>query len=739
MTRLRSEVNPLLKLLTKPQPKPAQGGGKGRKDIRQDLFAPRQKMLATRFGEIGRDPQLRESSVAGRVLIRVTMDEKSAAPSYVPRDLFAAEIGANLVAPWRRGYLAEVSTNVLSDLQDRVLNAHMPIACRVDVSRIESVSLLSTDLLSTDFEQIWNATASVNGEERLFIAHTAPFHSPEARQLIADEIKSKTVSTFAIESLNRLANDELTDTIGLFLSGLTAQLPVACSSQETMRRLVASGAVIKWEPVRPLVPTRTNDIAFPNSPLPDLDGAPIVGVVDGGLLPGRYDGAVAWRAAPFVQDTHAAREHGTHVASLLVEADRWDNNLQIPPLSCRIGVAQAVARLGAPVQFRPDEFLLYLNDAMAIHRDTRVWNISANLPEACDQWNVSYFGHMLSLVARRYDNNVVISAGNRDGDDKQLSPPADSEAAITVSGRLHFSDGSVAGPCPESRVGLGPDGMLKPDASWFSNHAFGDGSVLIGTSYAAPLISRMAAHTWENVKNPSADLVKAIIINAGDLEYFSHQLGFGSPVVRPLPWEVPRGTVVVAWTENLYAGANYYWRNIHIPSSMIKGGFLVGRLRLTAVLKPKTSLSGSGNYFSSRLQTALQYQQPDGQWKRLIGGLPVDTAEGIARSEDAKWQPTRCYEGYFLPRDEKTKGDGCECVELSLQKIRVFARVFERDGFASAADAEEESHAVSFVLSLEDREGDQRTFDEFVQVMGMGINVENAVVDQHIPVSSDAD
>lgn len=490
--------------------------------------------------------------------------------------------------------------------------------------------------------------------------------------------------------------------------------------------------------MQPLVPTRAAQISLPDHEPPNLRDAPVVGVIDGGLLPGRYEGSTAWIEQPLVPDRWAARDHGTRVASLIVEVERWGNGLQVPATPCRVGVVQAVAAPGSLWPFNPHRFLRHVASAMANHPDTRVWNVSANLEEACDEVDVSPLAHALAQIARRFDNTLVISAGNRDGSDKcRISPPADCEAGIVVTGRMHDRRGRVAGACPECRTGLGPDNMLKPDLSWFSNHNLPDGSVLVGTSYAAPLVSRLAAHTWRHLKEPNADLVKAILIGAGDLGAFHHELGFGSPVGHAAPWESPPGSVVLAWKAQLKAGSYYYWRDIALPATMVDRGCLVGRLRLTAILAPEVTLTGSGNYFASRIQTGLQFENHKHVWGRLIGSLPVETAEGLARAEDAKWQPTRCYEGRFVHPDDRTRKDGLMSARLGGRRLRVYARTFERDVFAreSLVAARDRDHEVAFVLTMEDPNGDARTFDSFVQAMGT--RVQSAVIDQDVLVGGE--
>ena len=118
---------------------------------------------------------------AGQVLLRVAMDDKLIAPSLTPRDLFSPDYGAELVAPWRRGYLAEVSAEALARLARRLADDRLPIATKVDVSRIKGVSLLATDLMEQDFEALWSRGLVLDGKARLFLVTGAVPHQSGAR------------------------------------------------------------------------------------------------------------------------------------------------------------------------------------------------------------------------------------------------------------------------------------------------------------------------------------------------------------------------------------------------------------------------------------------------------------------------------------------------------------------------------------------------------------------------------
>ena len=91
--------------------------------------------------------------------------------------------------------------------------------------------------------------------------------------------------------------------------------------------------------------------------LSSIANEPTVGVVDGGCTARRYEAAIAWRDAPFVGNGLAATRHGNQVVSVVVHGHEWNNNLPLPELYCRIGVAQAIARSDAGVP--PDSLGAY--------------------------------------------------------------------------------------------------------------------------------------------------------------------------------------------------------------------------------------------------------------------------------------------------------------------------------------------------------------------------------------------
>ena len=444
---------------------------------------------------------------------------------------------------------------------------------------------------------------------------------------------------------------------------------VLVTSRAALAQLVASGVSHRIDPVRPITVAAPGEGTEPSPPLGSPAG-PIVGVVDGGLHAASYSPAEAWRAPPLVSNAQADRRHGNAISSLAVQGHAWNANRSLPPLSCRIGTVQAVPHATANRRFDERELVDYLAAVIRTHPDTHVWNISANQEgPGLDPDEVSVLGHELNDLARAANVLPVVSIGNvKPGSGPRPNPPADCEAALAVGGRQADRAGNPAAGCPHCLGGPGPDGMLKPDVSWFSQLRMIGGTVGTGSSYPTPLVSSLAAHTWENLRDPSPDIVKALLINACERKEHDPKLGWGTPFHGHMPWNCEEGSVTFAWRAHLQPGANYYWNDIPIPPEMVRNRKLFGRASLTAILRPLVSPFGGANYFASRLQTSLRYPTDEDNWEPLVGSMLESTLkEQDARDELRKWQPVRRHTRDFSTRDG---------IAFNGTHLQLYARVF---------------------------------------------------------------
>ncbi|HEY5331272.1 MAG TPA: S8 family peptidase [Acidobacteriaceae bacterium] len=740
-------LNPVLALRKEPVPETVSGGGKGADAIVVERLERQRRELASSIERLAVEASA-HAPHAGQIHLVAKMFSDSLAPSWTPRGLFDPRFDCRLVAPARGGYLAEIAINQLAQFA-RFIRRTDTIEAKVAISRVNELRPFDAQelLRGQSLNAVWDHAAEVDGG-RAFILWLAPFRDNNARASVIQtlaHLESTQVLLPTYPGLTlpgpRERSGEVVPVVSRDQTGLArairryrndgvARTFVAIPTRRALSELAASGTSFRIDPVRRIEVTAPGIGAEPDVPAPNPAAQPIVAVVDGGLTAQSYLPMEAWRAPPLVRTGVADHVHGNRVTSLVVHAYAWNNQLSLPDLVCRVATVQAVARGGGNHAPNPEQLIDYLRQMIRAYPEARVWNMSFNEVEPADDLEVvSYLGHAITELARETGILPIISIGNSSrSNPTQLCAPADCEAALTVGGRAYDEDGNPAGPCPVSLHGPGPDGMLKPDLSWYSHLRMLGGGSHIGSSFAVPLVSSLSAHTIANLKDPSADLVRALLINMADGDRHDPALGWGTPWAGHLPWTCAPGSVTLAWKAKLKPGFAYYWNDLPIPPEMIRGGKFVGSGKLTAILQPMVSGTGGPNYFATRLQVALQYQQASGKWGNLLGTMREDTAAELeARTDLAKWHPVRRH-----MRDFGKRGG----IGFRGNNLRLNARIFARDLFQFGLTSHHElaEQDVAFVLTLSDGSDTSGIYNSMAQ--RLTTFVESAVVGQEIEIET---
>lgn len=706
-----TQINPILHFLKKPAPSAIKGGGKTEKDVRQSRLATQRVKLSETFDSfIKQADKIKTHANKTHVIVRMFSD--SHASTWTPKDIFSSNYGCRIVAPAFDGYLIESDVNAFEVMSKRFKTAKN-IVDRVDISRIESVSLFDTaeTFRGKGVEAFWNAETGEDSKQ--FSFWLLPFTQEESRLSVVRELlelyRTKKIS-FGDERFSNLFDtntvsaepDDSIDPVLLeacqqYLESGIASFSAEVDSLDTLQEIAASGTTYRIEPVFGLT---SNSTPPGNGAEPDLStispmDLPIVVVVDGGRSATSYKPFEYWAAPPLIDDLTANRVHGNQITSLVCNGHAWNNNLTLPALNCRFATVQAVAKNGTKKQPTQNQFLMYLRDVAAATNDfAKVWNLSFNeIAPSANPKEISFLGHEINKIAREFGILPIISIGNASSSNKaKLCPPADCEGALTVSGRIANAEGAPSTACSVSLKGPAPAGMKKPDLSWFSSLRMIGGVTNIGTSYSTTLISSLAAHTFANLKNPTPDLVRALLINCAERDDHCHELGWGTPwTPESMPWVCKEGTVTLAWVSKLKAGSNYYWNDLPIPPEMISSGKLLGRASLTAIIKPIVSDLGGVNYFATRLQVALQAKGPSGSIVNLLGSMQeAKIKEEDARKDLSKWSPIRRHANSFSGRS------------VQPGSMRLNARIFTRDlyQFGLTDHHELPEQEVAFVLTF---------------------------------------
>jgi hypothetical protein len=721
-------LNPVLALRKEARPEGVTGGGKQPKHIRADRLPIQQKKLVS---------DLRK------------MFDDSLATSFTPSSLLIAPVGCQLLVPVADGYVFEIALTEIPKLI-QAIEAPTSIGARVDISRIAAIDLYGdSDVLhGRSVEALWNA-AMPEHDGRLFMAWLAPFRDARARaelmmrlELFSNE--GKLLPTYPDARLidsdrggqrllvsNEPDQTSIAGVLRRYRNTGHGAASVRLTSKDQLSNIVASGLVHRIEPVRAIRVTSAGVGREPGPPPPDVSRAPIVGIVDGGMTAASYRPAEVWKAAALIPDSVADTVHGNKVASIVVQGHAWNSNLRLPKLFCRFGTAQAVPKEDVEYPLNTEQLVVYIENLIADHPETRVWNLSFNERHPIDSFAVSFLGHSLAKIARKLDVLLVISGGNKlERHEDRIQPPADCEAALVVGGRNYDGDGGPGDACMRCAPGLAPEEGLKPDVSWFSPLRVIGGTENYGSSFPTGLVSALSAHTFENLRNPSPDVVRALLINTTEREKHDRRLGWGTPYQGSEPWQCQPGSVTLLWSSKLRARTAYYWEGIPIPEELIREGKLFGEASLTAILKPLTREEGDANYFITRVQVSLQFQQ-GATWKSLLGSMKEDTeAEQTARNELAKWYPVRRHRRDFSKRNGLQFDPG--------STMRVFARVFSRDLYQLDLpdNADLGEHDVAFALTFSNGGDDSKLYN--AMRANLGAFVESAVVESDIEIDGDA-
>ncbi|MGS1047521.1 S8 family peptidase [Burkholderia glumae] len=745
-TEARPILNPVLTLKADPRPRSVTGGGLNETHVRQERLVAQRKLLADQLRKLAdADHPLH----AGLMLIVVEMFDDSLAPTFTPYLIFSKKYNAQLISPVPNGYLVEIRQGSCKGLASYIESTSRAEA-RALISRIKSLETMFTSPLAggQNFDILWKEAASREGG-RIFTAWLSPFFNPAARDSVTATVNAlhQNDRIRSLPNLISVTREQGSDADQLQIQNSATSLSIARSTRAyrqnpfsqveflapdalVLKHLFAAGAVFRIDPVKPVIAAVVPTAPDPERPIPNEQWQPIVGVVDGGLFAQSYEPMVAWRAPSLVADVAANRKHGNQVTSLVVQGSAWNTHLSIPDLVCRVGIAQSIAREDS-TGATSDELDSYLRSVISRHRgDTKVWNMSFSEPvDGSRPLYMSRLGHRIRQIARDFSVLPVIAIGNHAPENtERLCPPADCEAALTVAGRQADANGEPSSPCTVSLPGPGPEGLFKPEVSWFSTLRGLGGELLVGSSYATAITSALAAHTFHNLKAPTPDLVRALLINASERESFDHRLGWGTAYQNQrLPWVCAEGSVTLAWTASLAAGFWHYWDDIPIPPEFIFDGKLRGRVALTAILNPLVSELGMANYFATRVQVALQYWSADNKIKNLAGSMREDqTAELEARASLAKWNPIRHHVKHIA------RG-----LSFNGLTLRVCARIFPRDlyqfGYTNNEDVPPSDVAFVLTLSAAADARDRSSIYNSV-VARLGNYVESAVTDIDINV-----
>jgi serine protease AprX len=481
---------------------------------------------------------------------------------------------------------------------------------------------------------------------------------------------------------------------------------------------------------------------------PPPEGLPTVAVFDTGVTPG-HGTLQPWVASTdtYVLPPDTDFEHGSNVASLVAGGGALNPNFAHYP--CLVhNVAGLESGFG-----HISHLMNRLETAVSNKPDVKVWNLSLGATGPCDHQLFSDFAQKLDELSDRFQVLFVVAAGNHVneprriwpmellGGEDRISSPADSVRALTVGSIAHADtvDTVVRSlePTPYSRCGMGPVFTPKPDIVHFGGNAHHTGNpsapwksgqastgvltagnqhlLSFGTSYAAPLASAMAAHTWAAVQNnaalpPSPYLVKALLIHAAQIN---------SPDYTPMERKyygagLPRNVLDVlydrddsftlAFEAHLTPG-RMRWRKAPypVPQALLSGGKFRGEVIITAAYAPPLN----GNYGAEYVRANLELNWGFLDGDSFKGRVPWEGEKGTTGLEKqqveygGKWAPVKTQRKVFA--------EGIQGGDAWALQAKLVQRAFELKP--------DETMRVAIIVTLRSLDGDPNVHTQGIQAL----------------------
>lgn len=363
-----------------------------------------------------------------------------------------------------------------------------------------------------------------------------------------------------------------------------------------------------------------------------------IGILDNGIanIPHLSPWMEMDRWSPYPK-TSINPTHGTFVSGIALYGDECEGKIWVDHKGLKIfdaAVFPDVTKEGLD----EDELIANIKDVIRLyHEKVKIWNLSISITREVIDTKFSDFAIALDSIQDEYNVLICKSAGNCENftvsrPKGRIHEGADSVRSLVVGSVAHkkgkYDYAEVNDPSPFSRVGPGPEYIIKPEVSHYGGNAGIDpkGRVVtsgvksfskegelaqgVGTSFSTPKITALAAGLQQEL-NEDFDplLLKALIIHSASypedmsvpITERTKQVGFGIPksvpeIIYNSPYEA---TLILR--DNLAKGDKIDIMEFPMPDCLIRDGFYTGQIIATLVYDPILDPSQGIEYCQSNL------------------------------------------------------------------------------------------------------------------------------------------
>lgn len=363
-----------------------------------------------------------------------------------------------------------------------------------------------------------------------------------------------------------------------------------------------------------------------------------IGILDNGIAPiphlREWLKPERWSVYP---ETSINPTHGTFVAGIALYGDAFEKQSWVGHQGVQLfdaAVFPDTSREGLD----EDELIENIKEVIRLyHENVKIWNLSISISRPVVDTKFSDFAIALDAIQDKYNVLICKSAGNcrnflNSRPKGRIHEGADSIRSLVVGsvadrkGIYDYAD--IGDPSPFSRVGPGPEFIIKPEISHYGGNAgvdpdgelcttgvksfSKDGGISqsVGTSFSTPRITALAAGIQQEL-NEEFDplLLKALMIHSAlypkdmsvPVAERTKQVGFGVPQnVADILYNSPYEATLIL-RDNLAKGEKIDIMDFPMPRCLIKDGFYTGQIIATLVYDPILDPSQGIEYCQSNI------------------------------------------------------------------------------------------------------------------------------------------
>lgn len=416
---------------------------------------------------------------------------------------------------------------------------------------------------------------------------------------------------------------------------------VVVDSQDTMKRLATMDGVISIKPMPyfeiTASPEPYNTHLPVQSPKEDEEYAE-VGLLDSGVddIPHLRPWMRGDNQNVAGLDEHDIdKGHGTAVAGILLYGDelQGEHYTGCKPMwltSCVVNTDPSKAII------EEVEMVEYIRTAIADNPNVKVWNLSQGTNTEVSDDCFSDFAIFLDSVQKEYGVLICKSAGNQlhpDTGELRITHGADSIRSLVVGSISHDKkdprDGEINERSPFSRIGFGPEFLVKPDVVHYGGNLITgvqsfsftgyQCGLWVGTSFSTPRVAALAANLGKVLSgdfNPL--LVKALIIHSseypGSVNASSDALlkeqGYGLPAPMDDILNNDADEFTMVFQPVITRGEDYQILDFPFPSTMVDDdGYFYGDITVTVVTDPILKPSEGSEYCQTDVDVKIETHQ----------------------------------------------------------------------------------------------------------------------------------